>query len=71
MLDFYDSMDRILIIKMAELAKEYKKPYDDMDREASANNSALKEKWGIYRDLLVNRNSAAGKEQVDDTRKRA
>lgn len=65
MLDFYDSMDRILIIKMAELAKGYKKPYDDMDREASANNCALDERWEIYRDLLVNRNSADGKEQID------
>lgn len=49
---FNDKATRKIIIRLAELAKQYKEPYDDMDREARAHNAKLNEKWKEYVDFL-------------------
>jgi len=47
-----EKMVRKLIIRMADLAKQWKEPYDDMDREARSFDRALEEKWNIYAEML-------------------
>ena len=44
---------RYLIIKMAELAKNYQEPYDDHDMTAYKNNEKLFPKWDTYEEMLL------------------
>lgn len=44
---------RYLIIKMAELAKNYQEPYDDRDMTAYKNNEKLFPKWDTYEEMLL------------------
>lgn len=48
-----NSTTRYLIIKLAELAKDYQEPYDDRDMAAYENNKELFPKWEVYKDMLI------------------
>ena len=49
---FNDAWTRKLIIKMADLARQYQEPYDDRDAKAYDNNRPLEQRWIIYAELL-------------------
>lgn len=49
-----DEMTRTLIIKMADICKEYYEPYDSEDRcEEAKRNRDREIKFNIYKDLLI------------------
>lgn len=48
-----NSTVRYLIIKMAELAKDYQEPYDDRDMAAFKNNEKLSLKWEVYEEIFI------------------
>lgn len=47
------SFDRYLLIQMAELAKQYKEPYDSHDEPAKRNNAPLEQKMKFFNELLT------------------
>lgn len=49
-----DNVERKLIMKMAEIAKEYVEPYDNMDRSPEVQKNAWREvKYDTYKELLL------------------
>jgi len=49
---FDDEWTRKLIIKMADLARQYQEPYDSRDIKAHDNNGPLEQRWIVYAELL-------------------
>lgn len=51
-MDLENEAERYLIIKMAELAKQWKEPHDDEDREQMRKNAPLEDKYEVYKEML-------------------